>query len=158
LSVDPLADAAGSDVAAAARAEWREEEDEWTRAAFERWQHARRLVDALKDVMYRGDAVLVEIGRRLPATVRPADTVARIGGDEFVVVCERADESAVLALADRLLEAISVPIVVDGRELGLSASIGIALGSEDPEALLGSADAAGYRAKAEGRGRAVLYR
>jgi diguanylate cyclase (GGDEF)-like protein/PAS domain S-box-containing protein len=107
-----------------------------------------------------GDALLIGLGRRLVATVRPADTVARLGGDEFVVVCEDIDEHTAIALGHRLAEAIHDPLNVDGIEHRLSASIGIALGDagrRDPDALLADADAAAYRAKAEGRGRVEVF-
>src|SRR4051812_13630824 len=107
-----------------------------------------------------GDALLIALGRRLVATVRPADTVARLGGDEFVVVCEDIDEHTAIALGHRLTEAIHEPMDVDGVEHRLSASIGIALGAagrRDPDALLADADAAAYRAKAEGRGRVEVF-
>jgi diguanylate cyclase (GGDEF)-like protein/PAS domain S-box-containing protein len=100
-----------------------------------------------------GDAVLAELAGRLRAAVRPADTVARLGGDEFIVVCEAVDRERALALGGRLEEAIRRPLTLDGEEHRLSASIGIALGREDPDALLAGADAAVYRAKAAGRGR-----
>ena len=104
-----------------------------------------------------GDAVLVELGRRLRTAVRPADTVARLGGDEFVVVCEEADEESLLAVSERLQEAIRLPLTVGGVQHRLSASIGIALGHTDPDALLGNADAAVYRVKAIGRGRVEVF-
>src|SRR4051812_26921820 len=107
-----------------------------------------------------GDALLIALSRRLAATVRPADTVARLGGDEFVVVCEDIDESTAIALGHRLTEAIHEPMDVEGVEHRLSASIGIALGAagrRDPDALLADADAAAYRAKAEGRGRVEVF-
>ena len=104
-----------------------------------------------------GDAVLVELGKRLRTAVRPADTVARLGGDEFVVVCEQVDEESALALGRRLQDAIGLPLTVGGVKHWLSASIGIALGHTDPDALLGNADAAVYRAKADGRGRVELF-
>ena len=100
-----------------------------------------------------GDAVLAEVAARLRAAVRPADTVARWGGDEFVVVCEDVDREAALALGRRLEETIRRPLRLDAGVHRLSASIGIALGREDPQALLAGADAAVYRAKAAGRGR-----
>jgi diguanylate cyclase (GGDEF)-like protein len=104
-----------------------------------------------------GDAVLVELGRRLRAAVRPADTVARLGGDEFVVVCEEVDADDVMTLGRRLLAAVGEPLTVRGVQHELTASIGIALGRTDPDALLGDADAAVYQAKAAGRGRAELF-
>jgi diguanylate cyclase (GGDEF)-like protein/PAS domain S-box-containing protein len=104
-----------------------------------------------------GDAVLVELGKRLQSAVRPSDTVARLGGDEFVVVCEELDEQTAVALGQRLHDALVQPLVIDGVEHRLSASIGIALGQNDPDGLLGNADAAVYRAKAHGRGRVELF-
>src|SRR3954470_14903851 len=107
-----------------------------------------------------GDELLVALARRLVATVRPADTVARLGGDEFVVVCEDIDEDTAVALGHRLADAISEPLVAARAEHCLSASLGIALGTGahgDPDALLADADAAAYRAKAEGRGRVAVF-
>jgi diguanylate cyclase (GGDEF)-like protein/PAS domain S-box-containing protein len=104
-----------------------------------------------------GDAVLVEFAARLRGAVRPADTVARVGGDEFVVVCDHLDDAAARALAARLREAILPPVAVDGREHPITASIGIAVG-RDPYALLADADAAAYRAKAGGGGRVEVVR
>ena len=107
-----------------------------------------------------GDALLIGLSRRLVHTVRPADTVARLGGDEFVVVCEDIDERTAIQLGMRLTEAIHEPLEIDGVEHRLSASIGIALGAagrRDPDALLADADAAAYRAKAEGRGRVEVF-
>jgi diguanylate cyclase (GGDEF)-like protein/PAS domain S-box-containing protein len=105
-----------------------------------------------------GDAVLVELGRRLRTAVRPADTVARLGGDEFVVVCEEVDAEIAVALGQRLEAAIREPLEVGGVTHLLTASIGIALGRTDPDALLGDADTAVYDAKAAGRGRVQLFK
>ena len=105
-----------------------------------------------------GDAVLVELGERLRAAVRPADTVARLGGDEFVVVCEEVDEAAAMALGrpprggDPASRSRS-----RGVEHRLTASIGVALGRTDPDALLADADAAVYQAKAGGGSRVELF-
>jgi diguanylate cyclase (GGDEF)-like protein/PAS domain S-box-containing protein len=103
-----------------------------------------------------GDAVLIEIGRRLRGAVRPGDPVARFGGDEYVVVCDEIELDAALALGRRLDAAIREPMPVGGSELSLTASIGIALGRDEPEALLAEADDAVYRAKTGGRGRVEL--
>jgi diguanylate cyclase (GGDEF)-like protein/PAS domain S-box-containing protein len=104
-----------------------------------------------------GDAVLVELAGRLQRSVRAADTVARLGGDEFVVICEEIDRELALTLGNRLQEAIRPPVTVEGVAHSLSASIGIALSCTHPNALLESADAAVYRAKAQGGGRVELF-
>jgi diguanylate cyclase (GGDEF)-like protein len=104
-----------------------------------------------------GDAVLVELARRLQTAVRPFDTVARIGGDEFVVLCEQVDDKSAVALGQRLQEAIRLPFTTAGTLHNLSASIGIALGRADPEVLLANADGALYRAKARGGGRLDVF-
>src|SRR4051794_12159178 len=70
-----------------------------------------------------GDALLIGLSRRLVATVRPADTVARMGGDEFVVVCEDIDEHTAISLGGRLTEAIHEPPEIDGIEHRPSASL-----------------------------------
>jgi diguanylate cyclase (GGDEF)-like protein len=105
-----------------------------------------------------GDAALAELGRRLRSALRPADTVARIGGDEFVAVCEDVDEAAAQSLAERLQEAIAEPFELGDRRHALRASVGVALGDDDPEGLLARADAAVYRAKAAGGDRVEVFR
>jgi diguanylate cyclase (GGDEF)-like protein/PAS domain S-box-containing protein len=104
-----------------------------------------------------GDAVLVELGARLKTALRPADTVARLGGDEFVAICEKVDEEVALALGQRIQDALSEPISAGRFHGALSASIGIAIGNENPNLLLAHADVALYRAKAEGRGCVQLF-
>ncbi len=111
-----------------------------------------------------GDAVLVEIGRRLEGCVRPGDTVARLGstvarlgGDEFTVLVERiSDVADAVRIASRILEVVKQPLLVDGQEVMTTASIGVATsttGFERPEDLLRDADAAMYRAKKMGKAR-----
>lgn len=107
-----------------------------------------------------GDQVLVQIAHRLRAGVEPTYTVARFGGDEFVVLLEteRAEEAKVTA--QRLLETLRSPIRVNGHEAAISTSIGIALGYPtvaDSGDLLRAADTALYRAKATGRGSFVIF-
>lgn len=104
-----------------------------------------------------GDAVLAAVAPRLRSVVRPHDTVARFGGDEFVVVCEGIDEAAAVALSARLLEALAAPLELGRLSFGLSASVGIALGDCDPELLVEHADTAGYRAKIAGRGGVQVF-
>jgi diguanylate cyclase (GGDEF)-like protein/PAS domain S-box-containing protein len=96
-----------------------------------------------------GDGVLVELARRIGDVIREEDLVARIGGDEFAVLAEMTDPDMLEALAKRLLAAVGEPLVLHGRELRLSASIGIATG-EAAEDLLRNADLAMYEAKRRG--------
>ena len=109
-----------------------------------------------------GDFFLRETGRRLQRTVRDVDTVARLGGDEFVVlldgigVPEELDE-----IADRINDALSVPIVLGSDNIVPSASMGILLGEsdyEEPEEILRDADIAMYSAKARGKNRRETFR
>ena len=82
--------------------------------------------------------------------VRPGDTVARLGGDEFAVVLPSADEQAARAIATRLLEVLELPYVLEGREFGVGASLGIAVypvHGPDADTLMRHADAAMYAAK-----------
>ncbi len=101
-----------------------------------------------------GDGVLVEFARRLRATVRATDTVARLAGDEFVVLfegLERPDELA--ALGRKIVEAMRPPFLADGERLAVTTSVGLALATPGitREALLRQADEALYSAKAGGR-------
>jgi diguanylate cyclase (GGDEF)-like protein/PAS domain S-box-containing protein len=107
-----------------------------------------------------GDEVLRAVAERLDAAVRPSDTVARVGGDEFVVLCEDvASEPAAVEIVERLSEQFQDPFCLDGHHRHLSASIGIALadGPVEAKALLRDADAAMYRSKERGGGRFELF-
>ncbi len=108
-----------------------------------------------------GDELLVAVGRRLLGSVRRHDTVARFGGDEFVIICERLhDERQAIELAERVLDALSVPFSLARSEVVVSASIGIALthrAGDRASDLLHDADAAMYRAKSRGGGRYELF-
>jgi diguanylate cyclase (GGDEF)-like protein len=108
-----------------------------------------------------GDRLLQTVADRLAATLRPGDLVARLGGDEFAVLCERVTHRGdVVVVAERLLTALSHPILVDDvHEVRITASIGVTeLGhSEDPEAVLARADNAMRAAKARGRARWVVF-
>jgi diguanylate cyclase (GGDEF)-like protein/PAS domain S-box-containing protein len=98
-----------------------------------------------------GDHLLQGVARRLRGVVRDADTVARMGGDEFVVIVPDADDSsAVASVAMRIARALSEPIFVDGRELAVRASIGISVfpnDGADADSLMKHADVAMYRCK-----------
>ncbi|HEV2892071.1 MAG TPA: EAL domain-containing protein [Frankiaceae bacterium] len=105
-----------------------------------------------------GDAVLVEVASRISAAVREEDTVARFGGDEFVVMSAAGTIAGATATADRVLAALRPAVEVAGHRLHVSASIGIATAPPgDVETLLSSADAAMYDAKARGRGRVRVF-
>jgi diguanylate cyclase len=107
-----------------------------------------------------GDAVLTIIGQRVMGQLRPLDTVARLGGDEFAVLIEplvgATDASKV---TERILAAVSEPIAIEGQEIQLSASIGIAMGNGDTnlEDLLSHADVAMYRAKQSGKAGFAMF-
>ncbi len=108
-----------------------------------------------------GDHLLIELSRRLRAALRPGDTVARFGGDEFVVLCEDlADEDGAIGVAERISEAATGTLEVDGSDVYVGVSMGIAYTTrcdEDAETLLRDADAAMYRAKDRGRGRFEFF-
>jgi len=108
-----------------------------------------------------GDALLKQVSERLAGTLREGDTLARLGGDEFVVLLPIVgDTEAAAKIAQRLLDSLEQPVNVDGRELFVTASVGISLypdAGTDPEALVKNADRAMYRAKEIGRDSYQIY-
>ncbi len=109
-----------------------------------------------------GDLLLVEVGRRLQSTIRESDLLARLGGDEFAIIQQDASNQheGAIALALRIIDAISAPFDLDGHEANVGISIGIAMAPEhggQPEELLKSADLALYEAKANGRNDFRIY-
>jgi len=103
-----------------------------------------------------GDEALRATAERIVQSVRKSDTVARIGGDEFVVLLsDLIDSQAAGTIAAKLVAALSAPVSFAGRELAVRVSIGVCTalpGELDAELLLRNADAALYRAKAKGKG------
>jgi diguanylate cyclase (GGDEF)-like protein/PAS domain S-box-containing protein len=134
-------------------------------AAAQRGAHAFAVLyldlDRFKEVNdtlghHTGDLLLQQVAHRLKATTRKIDVVARLGGDEFAIIqAEVADSSAAGRLGEKLVEIVSAPYVIDGTELRIGTSIGIALWEREtpnPDSLLAQADQALYRAKHAGRG------
>jgi diguanylate cyclase (GGDEF)-like protein/PAS domain S-box-containing protein len=108
-----------------------------------------------------GDQLLVEVAHRLRTVVRPLDTVARFGGDEFTILLEDVpDEGQATTIAERIGVSISEPFDLSDSEVFVNTSIGIALGSgaaQSSEGLVRDADAAMYRAKEKGRARYEVF-
>ena len=106
------------------------------------------------------DQVLVAVAHRLHTCLGAEDTLGRFAGDEFIVVLEGCDEDKARAVAARVLTTLREPLVVDGHEVAVGCSIGVALADgvpTHPGDLLRDADAAMYRAKAAGKGRVVVF-
>ncbi|MCD6059996.1 MAG: diguanylate cyclase [Moraxellaceae bacterium] len=108
-----------------------------------------------------GDELLVEVARRMTGQVRSGDTVARMGGDEFIVLLAGPGrQEDALCVAERVLQALALPYEIGHNELHLTASIGIATSDgclDDPAKLLQQADLAMYRAKQQGRNNFQCY-
>ena len=109
----------------------------------------------------RGDELLTELARRLAALLPAGDTLARLDGDEFAVLCEGLPgERGAIEVAQRLLDGLATPIVLGDLPVVVNASIGIAVSdgqNADADALVGDANAAMYRAKAAGGARYELF-
>ncbi|UNU23213.1 EAL domain-containing protein [Microcoleus vaginatus] len=147
----------------------------------DRLEHALRMAKRRKDYLFAvlfldldrfkvvndslghaiGDQLLVSIARRLEACLRVGDTVARLGGDEFVLLLEDIEGiNEATTIVNRLQKKITTPILLDGHEVFITASIGIALSSGEylePTTLLRDADTAMYRAKELGRARHEVF-
>ena len=108
-----------------------------------------------------GDRLLVGVAKRLATALRPSDIIARVSGDEFVILLRRIEDiSTAERVADRLLQIFSTPFYVHGHEIFTSASIGIASNLPDcdtAESVIRNADLAMYRAKSSGRRRHEVY-
>jgi len=109
-----------------------------------------------------GDQLLVATAKRLKSCLRPGDTAARFGGDEFAVLLERVtSRDAAAAVAARVIDTLHQPFGLQGRTIPIKASVGVAIGRrgvEDADALLRNADVAMYAAKAGGKDRFEVFR
>lgn len=105
-----------------------------------------------------GDRAIVAVAERIRSILRPSDTAARLGGDEFTILCEDITDAAqAVAIAERVIAAVSAPLGIDGRVVDLATSVGVAVTDRRGEAtaptLLADADSAMYEAKQRGRSR-----
>ncbi|MGH2367961.1 MAG: putative bifunctional diguanylate cyclase/phosphodiesterase [Chloroflexota bacterium] len=108
-----------------------------------------------------GDQLLLAVAERIRGEVRPGDTAARLGGDEFAILLEQARHIGDPAhVADRVIESLRAPIPLDGKDVFVGASVGIAVNDardEQAEDLLRNADVAMYMAKSLGKGQYIIF-
>jgi diguanylate cyclase (GGDEF)-like protein/PAS domain S-box-containing protein len=111
-----------------------------------------------------GDSMLRAVAERLAALVRPGDTTARLGGDEFaMVLVDLPNEPAAVHAVERIITVLGEPLVIEGKEVFVQASIGLAFAGDPadapatPEQLLRNADAAMYVVKTDGKGRYAIF-
>ena len=108
-----------------------------------------------------GDELLKQVASRLASCTKSSDTLARMGGDEFVIILPRIEENYLIqSVANRIMALFSKPFYIDGQEHFISVSIGVAKypeNSEDPEVLLRNADLAMYQAKAMGKNQCQFF-
>ena len=107
-----------------------------------------------------GDALLSAVADRLRGCLRPTDLAARLGGDEFAILLEGGEVEHALAIGERIIGALRAPFWVDGNEVDVRASVGIATRTsqdDTPDDLLRNADVAMYTAKARGKARVALF-
>lgn len=133
--------------------------DHWFAVLFLDLDRFKTVNDSLGHVL--GDQLLISASRRLQVCLRDSDTVARFGGDEFVILLEDLDDSnEATRIAERILKEFLAPFNLAGHEVLISTSIGIVFGSQDytkPEEVLRDADIAMYQAKNLGRSRYVIF-
>lgn len=108
-----------------------------------------------------GDALLIGVAERVRSCIRDCDVAARLGGDEFaVVLVDLTDERPAARVAERVIEAIRAPFLIDGKEAFVDVSVGVAIGVSGTmcgQSLLGNADLAMYQAKRNGKGRYEIF-
>ncbi len=121
--------------------------------------HFKQINDSLGHKV--GDKLLIALGERISGCLRASDTLARWGGDEFVILLpEITDAEAVRTLSDKLINAMQIPILIDENELPVSFSIGVAIypnDAADIQSLFSNADRAMFHAKSQGRNQACFY-
>ncbi len=147
------------------RAGFRERLDDFGYSTTNDWAIITLDLDGFKEINdtlghYSGDFVLVEVARRVGAVIRSHDTMARMGGDEFAILCTKvASRSEAEAIGKRIIDAVKSITYVNRTPVTIGASVGIAMGTvdDDPHKLLTNSDVAMYEAKRAGKGRCVVF-